>query len=118
MEFIEDTEEARLMASEMVDNTITGEYMDPEGEQELEDNRLDILENLEEFEHLNPEFIHTQVEFEKQHRPIDVRPLEELCQQARKLDFYQHKVLEMGIKHARALVKARSKSNPLPKAPF
>ena len=35
MEYLEDTEEARLMASEMmVNNSVTGEYMDPEGEQE------------------------------------------------------------------------------------
>ena len=34
MEFIEDTELARLLASEVVDNAVTGEYMDPEGEQE------------------------------------------------------------------------------------
>ena len=92
--------------------------MDPEGEQELEDNRLDTFESLQEFTHIDPEFLQTPVEFEKQYRPIDVPPLEELCQQARSLDFYQHKVLEMGIKHARALVKARSKRNPLPMAPL
>ena len=115
MEYIEDTEEARLLASEVIDTTLTGDIMDPEGEQEMEDNRLDTFEGVEEFEHLDPEFLETPVEFEKQYCPIEVRPLEELRQQARKLDFYQHKVLEMGIKHARALVKARAKSNPLPK---
>ena len=31
MEYIEDTEHARLMASEVIDNAVTGEYMDPEG---------------------------------------------------------------------------------------
>ena len=76
--------------------------MDPQGEQELADNRVDTFEALEEFEHLDPEFIERPVEFEKQFRPVDVPPLEELRQKARKLDFYQHKVLEMGIKHARA----------------
>ena len=115
MEYIEDTEHARLMASEVIDNAVTGEYMDPEGEQELDDNRLDTFEAEDD---LDPGFLQTPVEFEKQYRPIDVPPLEELRQQARSLDFYQHKVLEMGIKHARALVKARSKSNPLPKAPL
>ena len=118
MEFIEDTELARLLASEVVDNAVTGEYMDPEGEQELEDNRLDVFEADQEFEHLDPHFLERPVEFEKQYRPVDVRPLEELRFQARKLDFYQHKVLEIGIKHARALVKARVKSNPLPMAPL
>ena len=122
MEYLEDTEEARLMASEMmVNNTVTGEYMDPEGEQELEDNRLDMFQALQEFEHLDPTYIERPTGddiFENQYRPINVRPMEELCQQARQLDFYQRKVLEMGIKHARALVKARHPKNPLPIAPL
>ena len=103
MEHLEHTEEARLMASEMmIDNAVTGEYLDPEGEQELEDNRLDTFETPHEFEHLDPQFLELPVEntFETQYRPISVRPLDELRQEARQLDFFQHKVLEMGIKHA------------------
>ena len=57
MEFIEDNEEARLMASELfIDDNLTGEFMDPEGEQEIEDNRLDEFVQQEEFDHLDPEF--------------------------------------------------------------
>ena len=86
----------------------------------MEDNRLDTFVTLDEFEHLDPEFLERSAvdTFEKQYRPISVRPLEELRQEARQLDFFQHKVIEMGIKHARALVKARHPKNPLPIAPL
>ena len=73
MEYLEDAEEARLMASEMmINNAQTGEYMDPEGEQELDDNRLDTFDVLQEFNHLDPSFLEKPSEdtFEKQFRPI------------------------------------------------
>ena len=39
MEYLEDNEEARMMAAEMfVDCNHAGDIMDPEGEQEQEDN--------------------------------------------------------------------------------
>ena len=91
MEYLEDTEEARLMASEMIiNNNATGEYMDPEGEQELEDNRVDNLDVLREFEHLDSDFVDKPSEdvFERQFRPITTRPLKELCKEVRKLDFF------------------------------
>ena len=57
MEFLEDNEEARLMASELfIDDNLTGEFMNPEGEQEMEDNQLDEFVQQEEFEHLDPTF--------------------------------------------------------------
>ena len=121
MEFLEDNEEARLMATEVVvENSLTGEFMDPEGEQEYNDNRTDTFEQNEEFEHLDPDNIAMQADdtFEKSFRPIEVRPLEELRKNARPLDFYQRKVLEVGIKHARGLVKARRGKNPLPPVPL
>ena len=89
MEYLEDTEEARLMASEMIiDNNVTGIQLDPEGEQELDDNRLDTIETIGEFEHLDTEFVDKPTDvFESQFRPITTRPLKELCKQAQKLDF-------------------------------
>ena len=121
MEYLEDTEEARLMANEMIiDNHVTGEQMDPEGEQELGDNRIDTFESIREFEHLDTNYVEDPAEhsFEKSFRPITVRPLEQLCREARSLDFYQRKVLHIGIKHARVVVKARSGKNPVPTAPL
>ena len=120
MEYLEDTEEARLMASEMmINNTVTGEFMDPEGEQELDDNRLDTIETIGEFEHLDTEFVDKPTDvFESQFRPITTRPLKELCKQAQKLDFFQRQVVQIGIKYARDIVKARVVKNPIPQAPL
>ena len=117
MEYVEDNEEARLMAAEMfIDNNLTGEFMDPQGEQNNEDDQLKDIVQQEAFEHLNPEFAEPPEDhiFEEAFRPIEVQSLQELRIQARKLDVYQRKVLEIGIKHARALVKTRGGKNPLP----
>ncbi len=117
MEYLEDNEEARMMAAEMmIDNALTGEFWDPEGEQENEDNRQDTIMQQEEFEHLDPDYFEQPAEnvFEKSFHPIEVRPLQELCKSAQRLDFYQRKVLELGIRHARSLVKARGGKNPPP----
>jgi hypothetical protein len=58
MEYIEDNEEARMMAAEMfIDDNLTGEYMDPEGEQEAEDNLPANFDMQEEFEHLDPDVL-------------------------------------------------------------
>ena len=117
MEYVEDNEEARLMAAEMfIDNNLTGEFMDPQGEQNNEDDQLEDIVQQEAFEHLNPEFAEPPEDhiFEEAFRPIEVQSLQELRIQARKLDVYQRKVLEIGIKHARALVKTRGGKNPLP----
>ena len=117
LEFQEDNEEAPLMAAEMlIDNNLTGEFMDPEGEQVNEEDRLDFIEQQEDFQHLNPEFAENPPDdvFEKQFKPIEVRPLQDLRIEARKLDFYQRKVLEIGVKHARAIAKSRGGKNPLP----
>ena len=120
MEFLQDNEEARMMAAEMIiDNALTGEFIDPEGEQDNEDNRLDEHVQCEEFNHLDPEYIEAPIEevFEMSFRPIEV-PLQNLCKDAQKLDYYQRKVLEIGVKHARALVKARGGKNHIPTAPL
>ena len=120
MEYVEENEEARLMAAEMfINNNLTGEFMDPQGEQENDDDQLDKIVLQEEFQHLDPELAepYTDDVFEKVFQPIHVLPLQELRVEARKLDFYQRKVLEIGVKHARSLVKARGGKNAPPQNP-
>jgi hypothetical protein len=63
MEFVEDNEEARLMAAEMfIDNNLTGEFMNPQGEQENADDTLDNIIQQEEVQHLDPEYAETVAE--------------------------------------------------------
>ena len=121
MEYLEDNEEARMMAAEMfVDSNMAGEFIDPEGEQEQDDNVLDVIQQQDDFDHADPEFIDEPAEdaFEKAYRPIQVRPLEVLRTDARRMDYYQKVVLEMAVRQARGLVKARNSKNPLPNPPL
>ena len=125
MPYLEDTEQARMMAEmaeQIIDYTMIGELMDPEGEQEKDENRIEIesIIQQDEFNHLDPEYVGPPSDdlFEKAYRPIEVRPLEDLRTSARMLDFYQRKVLEIGVKHARRLVKSRKGKNSAPKAPL
>ena len=96
--------------------------MDPEGEQEIEDNRVEEFVQQGDFEHLNPEYVEppegAQHALANEFQPIEVRPLNDLRVHARKLDFYQKKVLEIGVRHARGIVKARSVRNPQPCSPL
>ena len=120
MEFLDGNEEARVMAADMIiDNHLTGAFMDPEGEQENEDNRLDDFVQQEEFEHLDPEYVEPPENvFDQAFRPVEVRPLNVLRDLARRLDFYQRKVLEIGLRHARGLSKAVDGRNPMPSPPL
>jgi hypothetical protein len=123
MEYLQDTEVARMMAEQaeqIIDNALTGELMDAEGEQDNEDNMLDDIEAEEQFAHLDPEQLEAPDvnAFEKEFRPIQVRPLEQLRPVARMLDFNQRQVLELAIRHARGLVKARNGLNPAPTPPL
>ena len=121
MEYLEDNEEARMMAAEMfVDCNHAGDIVDPEGKQEQEDNQQDHIQQLEEFDYADLEFVEQPADdaFEKSYKPIEVRPLEVLREEARRMDFYQRKVLEKAVKQARRLVKARSGKNPLPTPPL
>ena len=94
--------------------------MDPESEQEMEENRLETFEQCSEFWHIDPESL-ANVDsdtFDQSFKAIEVRPLKELCSEAKKLDFYQRKVVQIGVKHARSLVRARNGKNPIPSPPF
>ena len=78
---------------------------------------MDIGRFLTIFEHLDPEYslLNDDI-FEPSFRPIEVRPLNEIKAKAKQLDFYQRKVLEIGIRHARSIAKARGGRNPPPHA--
>ena len=122
MEHLAENELARLMAEEMIaNNTMTGENINPEVEQELEDNRLEVYAQIPDLEHLDPDTFENKQskdQREKSFKPIKVRPLESLKEIAAKLDFYQSKILEITIKHARNLVKSRSRNCQVPKPPL
>ena len=122
MEFLEDNEEARQMAAEMVINDeLTGQHIDPEGVQEESDNQLYDIEASEEFAHLDPEEYNAPPEgtFPMAFKAIQVRPLAQICEDARRLDFNQRVVLAQAVRYARQLRMAQSGKGPIPdKAPL
>ena len=116
MEYIDENEEARSKAAEIfINNDLTGEHMDPQGEQDRYECELDGQVMHPDFEHLNPDFLNLQNEKqvgERQFKPIEVDDINILCEKTRKLDFHQRKVVEKGINYARCLVKSQVPKKP------
>lgn len=117
MEYLESVEEARIMAEQTIANLETiGEDLDPEGEQELDDHHPDDTYQDPEYLHLDPEIISSANEnhpSDLPFRPKD-RSFKELCEEAKTLDLYQKKVLELCTNQARKIVKSRKDKNPFP----
>jgi ATP-dependent DNA helicase PIF1 len=123
MEYLEDTDTARTIAEQAeqsIDPSKTGELLDAEGEQDNEDNLLDDIEVASEFAHIDLGNLNTvnEHDFAKEFRPIIARELDILRPEARTLDHYQQKVLEIAINYCRALVKIRHNKNKAPTAPL
>ena len=53
---------------------------------------------------------------DKSYRPIIVEGLDILMEKTRKFDFYQKRVIEIGLRFARNVVKALKVKNPIPEA--
>ena len=51
------------------------------------------------------------------HRKIDLKDSEQLFEETQKLDKFQRKTLDIGLKYAKELVKARNHKNEIPDAP-
>ena len=58
-----------------------------------------------------------RIKVDKTHRMIEIETLETLREKTRRLDYYQKKVIEIGIAYARNVVKSLKSKNPFPKAP-
>ena len=121
MEHLENTEEARFMVEEAVNNKEeTGAEMDPEGEQDNEECNMEEIMLHPDFVHLNPqEFLELEKRSnkEKTYRPIELDEIDVLKEKSRKLDFFQRKVIECGIRFARRVVKAIKVKNQAPNPP-
>ena len=101
MEHIEENEEARLNAADIfINNSITGQFIDPEGEKENNEDHLDKVVREEDFQHLDPEFamIASENLFEETFRPIKVRPSQEVRAEAKKLYLIQKDIIGLKMK--------------------
>ena len=119
MEHLESVEEAKFFVDELHKNQVleVGEELDANNEQDdLECLEEDLVEHPD-FTHLNPdelEAFESKTTKKQTMRIIETGCVEELVTNSRKLDMYQRKVVEMGVRFARGIVKARSGGNRYP----
>ena len=113
MEHLESVEEARYFVDELLKNQIeeVGEELNPMNVQDdMECMEEDVTEHPD-FAHINPdqlEIIERNSKKESQMRVIEIGSIQDLIIKSRSHDRFQRKVVEMGLKLARGVVKSRS----------
>ena len=120
MEFLDDVSEVRHFAEEHQRNQETGQDLDPQGEQEIDDCEYEGIIDHPDFPYLDLEALEEEVKKksnEKSFKAFELDNMETLMEKTRNLDYYQRKVLEIGIRYARNIVKSIKSKNPMPEAP-
>ena len=129
MEFLESVEEARYfvdLAKNNLDTEDTGINLDPQNEQDNADcseEELDEEEAQQEdqlFGHLNPQNFDFKEDSLKHgfHKRIEIPDDSILKESTRNLDEFQREVLNIAVKFAKDLVKARKFPNNPPASPL
>ena len=108
MEFLDDVEEARYFIGESKRNEEVENILDPEHIQEVDDCEYEGIIDHPDYPNLDIEALEREVrsKIEKTYRTIDLDNLQDLLEKTKKLDYFQRKVVEVGIKYSRQLVKA------------
>ena len=121
MEWMEDVEEARYYVQEVMKNDVDieeiAEDLDPEGHQDDADCDLEGIEEDEQYVHLDPEGL-KGLDFPAAgnwFRKLDLLDLGELEQQTCRLDEWQRKVIDVGLRFAKGLKKFSGASDCLQK---
>ena len=121
MEFLEDVDEGKHFVRESTRNEEVENLLDPETINDIEDCEFEGIINHPDFPDFDIDILDTDVrrkKFEKTYRTIDVDNIEVLLEKTRKLDYFQKKVVEIGIRYARNLVKALKSKNSIPIPPW
>ena len=123
MEWLEDVEEARYFVEEVMKDEESheeaAEEMDVENLKENIDCELEGFQEDENYSHLDTEGL---TEFDalapvgNWYTKLELLPKDELDEKTRKLDKWQRKVLETGLKYANGLKKYYNGSGTLPHA--
>jgi hypothetical protein len=119
MEHLESVVEARYFVAEAAKDEEMGAELDPEGEQDIEDCVHEGIIDHPDFPDFDIDAMECegQRQVQKSHKPIELDELDMLQKKTRSLAFYQKKVVEIGIKFARSIVKSLKEGNLIPKAP-
>ena len=123
MEHLEGVEEARYyveQAKKEIDLTEIGKTLDPALEQENDDCNEEELVEHPDMIHADPDQIMSREEncVTSIYRKIEIPNDTELKENTRSLDSYQREVINIGVKYAKGLVKARKEGNATPAAPL
>ena len=119
MEHLESVEEARYFVDDLLKNQIeeVGDELDAMNVQDdMECLEEDVMEHPD-FAHLNPDELETFERNTKKDPPmriIEIGSIQDLILKTRRHDRFQRKVVEMGLKFARSIVKSRSGGNRFP----
>ena len=120
MEFLDNVSEARHFAEEFKRNEQVGQDLNPQGKQDNDACDYEVLIEHPEFPNLlcnDLEYDYNKAQTDQAHRIIEIDDLGNLREKTRRLDYYQRKVIEIGIRYARDVVKSLKSKNPLPEAP-
>ena len=123
MEHLEGVEEARYnveQAKKEIDLTEIGKALDSVLEQENADCQDEELVEHPDFLHADPDQVTTGEENKttSMYRKIEIPNDAKLKENTRALDKYQREVINIGIKYAKGIVKARKEGNKIPSAPL
>ena len=122
MEHLEGIQEARYHLEQLeneIDFNDVAKDLDPQGQQE--NDCEDLEAEASDYEHLNPDDLLLQSETRSSsslYKKIEIPGDGELREATRKLDCYQKEVLNVVLKYAKDIVKARNPHNKLPVPPL
>ena len=127
MEHLNDVEEARHYVEEAkqakvkVDLSTVAINLDAAAEQENAECQEEMEEVHPDYLHLDPgnhEEIEDNIQQQNIYRKINLPNIHTLKEKTKQLDPYQRSVIDIGIKYARDIVKARKEGNRPPEPPF
>ena len=119
MEFLENVEEARFFIEEENRNEEIESLLAPETLQEIDDCEYEGIINHPDYPDLEIEVLEEKGKrFEKTYRIINLDDFEVLLEKTQKLDYFQKKVVEIGVSYARHLVKALKYKNSFSNPPW
>ena len=120
MEYLDDVSEARYFSEKLQRHEEVGQELDPQGEQEVDDCEFEGLIEHPDFPDLDLEMLEAELRNnvkEKTFKAMEIDHIDVLLEKTRNLDYYQRKVVEVGIRYARNIIKSMKSRNPLPTAP-
>ena len=122
MEHLEGVEEARYYVEQInkeIDTNKTGEQLDPALEQDNADCEGEAVEDHPDYEHIDPGQVNTANQVSSSiYRSIALPADNVIRESTRSLDYHQRQAVNIAVKYAKDVVKARKEGNLSPKPPL